>query len=315
MTQSRLHLDRLRLRHFRLLDLIDQHGSLRAVGNVINLTQPAVSQMVKDLEYALGVTLVERSVRGVTLNAAGQLALQRTKSGLATFEHMARELQADLSPVMRIGVNPVLMSQLLPSALLRLNVGQTDMRFKLRTGTVGDMMRLLWNGELDCYVGHVDWDLVPTQMASVLRHDALIQTELAIACSVTHPLAKRTQLSVQDLVDCRWALASAESNIRMALEAGLRNHGLSSPVASVEIEADPKVLINLAKQVNLLTCVPSIALETHTGADEICVLDLPDLNLPLIQIDFVTLAEHEDMDSLQAVRHALTEAAGDYYMR
>lgn len=94
----------------------------------------------------------------------------------------------------------------------------------------------------------------------------------------------------------------------------MRNHGLSSPVASVEIVSDPK-LISFTKQVNLVTCVPRIALETHIGAGEICVPDLPDLTLPLIQFNFVTLAEHEDMDSLQAVRHALNEAAGSYRMR
>jgi len=305
-----LHLDRLRLRHFRLLDLIDQHGSLRAVGNAINLTQPAVSQMVKDLEFALGVNLVERSVRGVTLSAAGQLALQRTRSGVATFEHLARELQTGLSPILRIGTNPVLLVKLLPSALAKLNVAQSDIRFQIRTGWVTEMMQTLWDGKLDCYIGHVNWNQVPLQMASVLRHDALIQTELVIACSASHPLAQRKSLSVKDLADWPWALPPVGTNIRMVLETGLRNNGLSSPMASVEIESDPIALISLAKQVNLLTCVPRIAIEAHSDAGEICVLDMPDFTLTGNQIYFVTLAEHEDMDSLNAMRRAIVDAAG-----
>lgn len=315
MTKSQLHIDRLRLRHFRLLELIDKHGSLRAVGNAINLTQPAVSQMVKDLEYALNITLVERSVRGVTLNAAGRLALQRARSGIATFEHLATELHADLFPVMRIGTNPALMSQLLPNALSRLNMGKTEMRFKLSTGMVRDMMQKLWNGELDCYVGRVDWGHVPPHMASVLCHDALIQTDLVIACSVSHPLAQRSPLSVKDLEGWPWALTPPDSNNRMALDVELQNHGLPPPIASVEVVSGPNVLVSLAKQMNLLTCVPRIAIEAHTGVGEICALNLPDLILPAIHVVFITLAEHQDMESLQAVRQALIEAANSYFKK
>lgn len=309
MTFSPQHLDRLRLRHLRLLDLIDRHRSLRAVGTVLNLTQPAVSQMVKDLEYAFGVTLVERSVRGVELSATGQLALQRVRSGLASFDHLVGELQADQPPVLRIGTNPALMFQLLPAALRRLDAGRARLRFSLRAGIVSDMMRALWDGEFDCYVGRVDWDQVPRSMAAVLRHDPLVRTDLVVACSVLHPLARRRNLTVSDLADWPWALPPTDSNNRIALEAALRNHGLSIPAPVVEIAADPNALMILARQVNLLICVPRLAIDTHVAADALCALELPDLQLPPVQICFLTLAEHEDMAPLRALRQALAETA------
>jgi len=307
MTQSLQHLDRLRLRHLRLLELIDRHRSLRAVGSVLNLTQPAVSQMVKDLEYAFGVTLVERSVRGVTLTAAGQQALQRARAGLATFDQLASELRADKPLMMRIGTNPAMMFQLIPAVLGRLEAESARMQFKLRTGIVGDMMQALWDGELDCYIGRVDWDQVPPRVAAVLRHDPLFRTDLVLACSVTHPLAGRNDLSVRDLADWPWALPPADSNNRIALEAALRNHGLSAPTPVVEIAADPTALINLAKQVNLLACVPRVTLDTPAATGALCALALPDLHLPPIQISFVTLAEYEDMAPLKKLRQVLAD--------
>jgi DNA-binding transcriptional LysR family regulator len=42
MAHSPLHYERLRLRHLRLLQLIDEHGSLRSAAAELNLTQPAV---------------------------------------------------------------------------------------------------------------------------------------------------------------------------------------------------------------------------------------------------------------------------------
>ena len=62
---SNAHYDRLRLRHMRLLQLIEEKGSLRAVAEQLNLSQPAVSVMLRDLEDAFKAVLVHRSARGV----------------------------------------------------------------------------------------------------------------------------------------------------------------------------------------------------------------------------------------------------------
>jgi DNA-binding transcriptional LysR family regulator len=173
------------------------------------------------------------------------------------------------------------------------------------------MMQALWDGELDCYVGRVDWDQVPPRMAAALRHDPLTRTDLVLACSVAHPLAGRNDLTVRDLADWPWALPPADSNNRIALEAGLRNHGLPAPTPVVEIAADPNALLYLAKQVNLLACVPRVTLDTHIATGALCALELPDLQMPPIQISFVTLAENETLAPLQKLRQALTEVARD----
>lgn len=312
MVYSLQRLDGLRLRHLRLLELIDEHRSLRAVGAILNRTQPAVSQMVKDLEYALGATLVDRSVRGVELSAAGRLALQRARSGLAAFDHLVEELHAEQSPVVRVGTNPALMFQFLPAALRALSAENENVRFRLQTGIVGDMLQALWNGDLDCYVGRVDWDRMPESMISVLRYDPLIRTELVLACSTRHPLAGRMDVAIADVVNCSWVLPPSDSNNRIALDAGLRRLGVACPTPVIEIAADPGALMVLAREMDVLTCVPRLMLDTHIAAGELHAIDLPSLELPPIQIGFVTLAEHEDMASLKILRQALRAAAGDH---
>ncbi len=311
MAHSPLHLDRLRLRHLRLLELIDEHRSLRAVAEVLKLTQPAVSQMVKDLEHAFGVTLVDRSARGVSLTQAGELALQRARSGLAAVDHLVGELQADRPPVVRVGTNPAVMFQLLPSAIRLLDERDARLRFKVRAGMVNDMLPELWAGNLDCYVGRVDWDRLPPSMLDVLRHDPLTETDLVLACSVTHPLAERADLSVRDLMDWPWALPPEGSNNRIAFETAFRNHGLAGPTPVVEMASDPNALMLLARQVPFLICVPRLALDSHAAKDALCVIDLPDLRLPPIQIGFVTLAQNEGMTALRTLRQALADVAAN----
>lgn len=305
MATSLQHIERLRLRHFRLLELIEKHRSLRAVAGVLNLTQPAVSQMVKDLEFAFGVELVVRSVRGVVLSDAGWLALQRTRSGLATFEHLTGELLSNQTMMLRVGTNPALTFEWIPDVLRRLHLNQSPGRFSFRTGIVGDMTQALWEGELDCYVGRVDWDRLPHRMASELLHTPLTQTDLVLACSTSHPLAQAGTVSVEEIVKWPMVLPNDESNNRVALETELRNHGVSVPHPIVEIAADPNALMIFARQLGALTCVPHMALNRQIESGEMCALSVPNLVLSPIQIGFVTLAEHAELPPLVEFRDAL----------
>lgn len=309
MASSPQHLDRLRLRHLRLLELVEEHRSLRAVGGVLKLTQPAVSQMVKDLEYALGTTLFVRSARGVTLTPAGEVALQRARSGLAAFDHLAEELNADLPPVVRVGTNPAVMFHLFPRAIARLEAESARLRFSVRAGMVNAMLDGLWAGDLDCYVGRVDWDQLPPAMVDVLRHDPLSVTELVIVCAQSHPLAGRTDLAAADLIGWSWALPSAGSNNRTALETAFRNLGMPGPVPVVEVESGPNALMLLARQAGHVICIPRLALDSDVARGTLCVLDLPDLALPRIQIGFVTAAHNETLAPLQTFRRALAAVA------
>ena len=66
-------LRRLRIQHLRLLVLLEQLGSLTACAKVLHLSQPAVSNLRKDLETVFGTTLVERDARAaLSLSPFGQ---------------------------------------------------------------------------------------------------------------------------------------------------------------------------------------------------------------------------------------------------
>ena len=77
------HLRRLRIQHLRFLALLAQLGSLTACAKALHLSQPAVSNLLKDLEAAFGATLVERDARGGRLTPAGARVLTRVTHSLA----------------------------------------------------------------------------------------------------------------------------------------------------------------------------------------------------------------------------------------
>src|SRR5690606_35462026 len=63
-------LDRLRIRHLRLLELIADTGSLTSTAAALKISQPAATKMLQELERALGCTLVNRTPKGGMLTAA-----------------------------------------------------------------------------------------------------------------------------------------------------------------------------------------------------------------------------------------------------
>ena len=89
---------RLRLRDLHAFFTVVRHGSMAKAAAQLGVSQPAISKIVADLEYALGVRLLDRNRRGVEATTYGAALLRR---GLAAFDELkqgVREIEflADL---------------------------------------------------------------------------------------------------------------------------------------------------------------------------------------------------------------------------
>ncbi|MCC5968701.1 MAG: LysR family transcriptional regulator [Pararhodobacter sp.] len=313
MSNLSIRHERLRLRQLRLLELIERHGSLRVVAEALNVTQPAVSQMLKDLEQTFGVDLVVRSARGVRLTPVGQLARERVGAALSILSNLASDLADGSPPVLRVGVNPAVLEQLFPAALKMLAAAGADIQYRLLTGTVKDMLDMLLTGSLDCYIGRVDWTDSDPDRDKSLSITPIGQTELVIVCGPQHPLAGKKDLTTEDLRHADWALQSPTSSLRLTIETMFRNNGLSPPVPLCEGAAGPHEMMRLAQWLKVLVCVPRISIEKEIAQGELCVIEVPGMVPPSFSICFVNLKENEDFVPLQRLRNAVQmvmEASG-----
>jgi DNA-binding transcriptional LysR family regulator len=68
---------RLRLRDLHVFSTVIQRGSMAKAARQLGVSQPAVSEVIADLEHALGVRLVDRSAQGVTATIYGNALLIR----------------------------------------------------------------------------------------------------------------------------------------------------------------------------------------------------------------------------------------------
>ena len=128
---------------------VADEGSFGRAATRLGVAQPALSQSIQRLEKRLGVTLLERTGRGVRLTPSGEAFLPEARVAIAASERAARLAAAAASPerTLRLGViTPALWSALGDAVKL---ADRLQIRLQLAEGTTPELAAALANGDLD----------------------------------------------------------------------------------------------------------------------------------------------------------------------
>lgn len=113
----------LRPRHLRLLVALDELRHIGKVAAHINVTQPAVSKMLGEMEKGLDLKLFERTPKGVTPTLYGECLIRHARRLLNDFSQARDELKGLLdgdTGRIRVGVLSNVVPALLPRSVARL---------------------------------------------------------------------------------------------------------------------------------------------------------------------------------------------------
>lgn len=143
------------LRQLRYLEAIARHSHFGKAAAECSVSQPALSQQIKELEQRWGLALLERSPKHVSLTAEGVEAVRRARailSAVSDLEDFARERTGTLSGVLRLGAIPSIAPYLLPAMLTRLAARYPDVDLRLRETVTETLVDELKAGKLDVIV-------------------------------------------------------------------------------------------------------------------------------------------------------------------
>lgn len=186
------------LRQLQFLLALRAEGSFVAAADAVGVTQPTLSSGVKELEHALGVTLVERGRAGAVLTPAGEEAAERAGRAVSEVEELVRTVRADGKPfsgVFRLGAIPTIAPFLLPRALPHLKKRFPSLRLQLREDLTSRLIEALRARSLDAAVIALPYSAAGIATAPVA------EDEFLLLCPEDHPLAKRNDLSPEHLRD------------------------------------------------------------------------------------------------------------------
>jgi DNA-binding transcriptional LysR family regulator len=183
------------LRQLRYFVAIAEEGSFSRAAERLHVSQPPLSTQIKSLEDELGVPLLERSNRGVTLTAAGTVFFEEVRAVLARLEHArGKTLQAGHGDVgmLSIGFVSIADYSILPPALKDYRARYPLVEVQLHELTTDAQIRELRAARLDLGIGLAPVDEPDLEFKCVMRE------ELILAAPAGHALIKG-----EDVIDLR----------------------------------------------------------------------------------------------------------------
>ncbi|MDP3190230.1 LysR family transcriptional regulator [Rhodoferax sp.] len=227
---------RLRLRHLELLVALTDAGTMRAAATRLNLSQPALSKMLGEIEAGFDARLFERTPQGLVANAAGHAAVYRARVILGELSRGKDEVDAlrtGAVGLLRLGALSV--TATVPQAVVQLRKRLPGARVQVQEGRVREMIQRLLDGELDCVFGAVTPELLTSDQLSLLQPEVLLKDELCVLCAEGHALSRSRQLRWTDIHAQPWVAPPKDTLVRQALMTAFLNAGLEPPEPAIEV--------------------------------------------------------------------------------
>lgn len=187
----------LTLYKLEIFHTVTEEGSFSRAANRLRLTQPAVSQHIRDLEKKLGRELFRRSNRGVKLTPAGELLLDYTRCVLrmlAEAESAIASLEELSSGQITLGATPGVGVYLLPGWVQSFRERFPQVMVTLKTDTTAGISAQVLDGRLD--LGLVEGEL---SIAPPLNSISLQEIELRVVVGDRHEWWDESEVALSNL--------------------------------------------------------------------------------------------------------------------
>jgi DNA-binding transcriptional LysR family regulator len=227
---------RLKTRQLLLLVALAEEGNIHRAAEVLSMTQPAASKLLKDIEDVLGVQLFDRLPRGMRPTLYGEAMIRHARIALSSLNQAHDEVQALKAGRfghVRVGTITTPGLVLMPQAIARVKQAHPTLRVSLQVETSDILMGLLAQGKLDILVAR----LFAQHDKTSLRFDTLAEEPAVAVVRPGHPLLSAGKLSLRDLAGWGWIVPPEGSVLRHRFDLMFSEAGLDAPINLIETAA------------------------------------------------------------------------------
>lgn len=296
----------MKIHHLKALVAIADTGSVSAAARSCELSPPAITKAIQELESELGLLLLVRESRGVAFTEAGKSLLVHARL-ITTQIHKSMDEMASLlhkrDSHLKIAVSPWIALSILGETVRLFQRQMPDVQLEFHEALAGTTASKLRDGSLDLAIGRSSSLLMQDEFQCV----PLFETSSAVVCRVGHPRAEVQSLS--DLAGCEWVL-----------NADPRDDGKSDdPFKKYCVDYSPRihishsfvVAIGLIASLDMLGLMPWPLVEALTGREKLRVIPIQETLNPAVTSlltrrgDPLSASARHFVDSFVAVtRHA-----------
>ena len=262
-----------RLRQLQVFCRVVEMKSITRGAAAVGLSQPAVSAQIRELEFEMEATLLERYGPSIGLTAAGECLYDLARPLVDRLERiptaLAERMDENLSGELRVGAGAAAITFVLPSFIKRFRDEYPGIRLVMRRVHTDDSHEIFRNEEVDFLVG------VPRPNDARFSFHPILEWDLVLITPEDHPLAGRTSVEVRETSGYPAIVPPAGTFSRDFGESIARAHGMKVNVA---IETSGWGVIKTYVEAGLgISVVPSVCL---SETDRLSVASLRGLSKP-----------------------------------
>ncbi|WP_454830708.1 LysR substrate-binding domain-containing protein [Pseudoxanthomonas wuyuanensis] len=298
--QLNLHLLRM------FLGVVEHQGFSRAA-EALHVTQSAMSKAVRELEYQLGLPLLERagpdgrSARGVRLTEGGQALYQHARGIFAMERAAVDEIRSRVelrSGHLRIGASTTVAGYWLPAVMSRFSRAFPRLGLELQVANTGEIGEAIVGYRID--VAFVEGQLDAPGISSVPWRDE----GLLLVAAADSPFARRRKPDRAALAAQTWLVREQGSGTRQVTEHLLRSHGIE-PHRRMEIGSNEAIARAAAAGMGIAV-LPEVVVSDLLGARRLRSIAIGQggMSRPLFRLE---LANRPRSPALQAFLSLLQE--------
>lgn len=227
----------VKFRHLRTLVEVARQQSVGKAAGVLNVSQPAVTKTLRELEAAIGATLVERDGRGIRITHFGEVFLQHAGASLAAIQRgidSVARARSNSGPPLRVGTLPTVSARIMPAALEKFLALRTGNPVKIVSGENMVLLEQLRLGQLDLVVGR----LAAPELMAGLSFSHLYAEPVVFAVRRGHPLLQGQDFDFPRIRDYTMLMPTQGSVIRPYVERFLIAHGIGDLPVEIETVSD-----------------------------------------------------------------------------
>ncbi|WP_434707543.1 transcriptional regulator CynR [Pseudomonas sp. R1-1] len=240
------------LRHLRYLLAIADHGGFTRAAEALHVSQPTLSQQIRQLEETLGVTLFDRTSRTVRPTDAGAAYIECARRVLVELEAGKRALHdvKDLSRgTLRLAMTPTFMAYLVGPLVRDFAARYPGIHLQIFELSMDDIEAGLADDSLDIAIA-----FTPVRSPDIECIPAFTET-LAIMVGREHPLyASNLRLLAEDIAQLDFALLAPEFITRLSVDEYFRQQGIT-PKVHIEVNS-VSTLLEVVRCSPLATMLP-----------------------------------------------------------
>ncbi|MBB3659001.1 LysR family pca operon transcriptional activator [Rhizobium sp. BK650] len=228
---------RIKFRHLQTFVEVARQKSVMKAAELLNVSQPAVTKTIRELEQALGVGVFEREGRGIRITRYGEVFLRYAGAALTALrqglDSVSQEKFGDAPPI-RIGALPTVSTRIMPRAMELFLTENTWSRVKIVTGDNAVLLEQLRVGDLDLVVGR----LAGAERMTGFSFEHLYSEQVVFAVRAGHPLLDAGKSLFADLGRYTLLMPTRSSIIRPVVENFLIANGVASLPSQIETVSD-----------------------------------------------------------------------------